>query len=108
GTDAGFVVVPGCAVDGGALHVDRLQQEGAAAGRVDAVGVVGAHLGQRAAGRGDVVQGGGAQQLVVQRVDEAERVVRDLVGHRDHAGQQRRGQAGAADAVLVPVRAVGE
>ncbi len=47
-----------------------------------------------------------AQQRVVQRVDEAERVARLLVGHGDQAGQQRRGQARPADPVLVVVGAV--
>ena len=50
----------------------------------------------------------GAEQPVVQRVDEAKRPVVQLVGHRHHAGQQRGGETGPADAVLIPVGPFGE
>src|SRR5690242_14198734 len=107
-TDTGLVIVPGSTVDGGSLHVDRPQPVPQPVRGVDAVDEVGAYLRNRLARRLDVVQRRGVQQLVVQRVDEAELAMGELVRHRDHPGQQRRGQAGATDAVLVPVRAVGE
>jgi hypothetical protein len=56
----------------------------------------------------DVMQGTRAEHVVVEGIDEPELVVRRLVGDRDHAGQERRRQARAADPVLRPVRPVRE
>ena len=107
-TDPRLVVVSGCVVQRRALHVDRPQPEELPGRRVEEVREVGANLGDRRLGRRDVVESRRAEQVVVERVDEAQRVVVDLVGHRDHPRHQRGRQAGAADPVLIPVRPVRE
>ncbi len=75
---------------------------------IDAVDEVGPRLIDLA-GRDDVLDRVRVAEKAVQpRVHESGRLARELVGSRDHTGEQRRGQAGAADPVLVVVHPVGK
>src|SRR5208282_1364417 len=102
--DAGHVVVSrerdlaGVSGHRRALVVEDAQRDDAA--RVGPARGTAPPYGAGAGQRQCVVEGAGPGQLVERRVDEPERLRLPLLGGGDHAGHQRRGQAGPADVEL--------